>query len=329
MTGLTNSTVTKWLLQAAGDLIASSDPATARLCVVNYHRILAQPDPMLESEPDLATFRWQMSLLAECFNVLPLREAIAALHEGRLPPRAVCITFDDGYRSVHDLALPVLRQFALPATVFVTSGHVGQGNMWNDRIIHALQSLPPQPLDLAALGLGTWPLHTLEDRKRSAHSLTEASKYLPPARRAALVEHLEQLAGPDHAHDLMLTPEMVANLDRHGVEIGAHTVTHPILTSLDDASARTEICAGKEQLESMIGKPVRLFAYPNGKAGKDFDERHVAMVRDAGFEAAFTTSAGAITREHDRFQFPRSRPWDTHPLMFAARLLSWLRGGGV
>lgn len=329
MTGLSNSSVTKWVLQAAGDLIASRNPSAARLCVVNYHRILDRPDPMLESEPDLATFRWQMALLAECFNVMPLREAIAALREGRLPPRAVCITFDDGYRSVHDLALPVLREFGLPATVFVTSGHVGQGNMWNDRIIHALQTLPPHLLDLSGLGLGTYALQTLEDRKRSAHSLTEASKYLPPAARAALVEHLERLAGPDHAHDLMLTAEMVANLDRHGVEIGAHTVTHPILTSLDDASARDEIRTGKEQLESMLGKPVRLFAYPNGKVGKDFDARHVAMVREAGFEAAFTTSVGAITRDHDRFQCPRSRPWDTHPLMFAARLLSWLRGGGT
>jgi len=122
----------------------------------------------------------------------------------------------------------------------------------------------------------------------------------------------------------MLTPEMVVSLDRQGVEIGAHTVTHPILTSLDDASARSEIRSGKAQLEALTGKPVRLFAYPNGKVGLDFDARHVAMVREAGFEAAFTTAVGAITGSQDRFQLPRSRPWDKSPFMFGLRLLRWL-----
>ncbi|MFL6675151.1 MAG: polysaccharide deacetylase family protein [Massilia sp.] len=294
------------------------------MCVVNYHRILERPDPMLESEPDVATFRWQMALLAECFNVMPLYDAVQALHGAGVPPRTVCITFDDGYRSVHDLALPVLREFGLPATVFVTSGHVGQGNMWNDRIIKAVQSLPAGELDLTAAGLETYPLQTFEERKLSLGRLTEASKYLPPAARSGLVERLEALVGSGHGHGLMLTPEMVIELDRSGIEIGAHTVTHPILTSLDDDSARIEIDAGKAQLEALIGKPVRLFAYPNGKAGKDFDARHVEMVREAGYAAAFTTAVGPATRAKDRFQLPRSRPWDETPFLFGLRLLRWL-----
>jgi peptidoglycan/xylan/chitin deacetylase (PgdA/CDA1 family) len=323
MTAFKHSIFTRWFLRQAGDRLARRQDGP-RLCVVNYHRILERPDPLLESEPDIATFRWQMDLLAGCFNVMPLYDALCALDAGRLPPRTVCITFDDGYRSVHDLALPVLREYGLPATVFVTSGHVGQGNMWNDRIIAAVQALPAGELDLTDTGLSRYPLQTLEDRKRTAGLLTEASKYLPPAARGALVERLAALAGGDLANELMLTPGMVVNLDRQGVEIGAHTVTHPILTSLDDAAARAEIRSGKEQLEAMIGKPVRLFAYPNGKAGKDFDARHVAMVREAGFEAAFTTAVGAITRCQDRFQLPRSRPWDRTPFLFGLRLLRWL-----
>jgi peptidoglycan/xylan/chitin deacetylase (PgdA/CDA1 family) len=318
----TQSPLSSALLRATGGALARI--ASPRFCVVNYHRILARPDPMLDSEPDLATFRWQMALLAECFNVLPLHDALAALDAGRLPPRTVCITFDDGYRSVHDLALPVLKQFALPATVFVTSGYIGQGNMWNDRIIAAVQSLPSGQLDLSAVGLGTYPLQTLEDRKLTLGRLTEASKYLPPPARASLVERLEALVGSAQAQELMLTPAMVAALDQDGIEIGAHTVTHPILTSLDDESARVEIRAGKEQLEEIIGKPVRLFAYPNGKAGKDFDQRHMQMVREAGFEAAFTTAVGPVTRTHDRFELPRSRPWDGTPFLFGLRLLRWL-----
>ncbi|MFC5477627.1 polysaccharide deacetylase family protein [Massilia suwonensis] len=315
------------LLRAAGGLIGRFGGQRS-LAVVNYHRVLAQPDPLLDTEPDVAAFHWQMALLAECFNVMPLHEALRALDEGRLPPRTVCITFDDGYRSVHDLALPILRKFRLPATVFVTSGFLGAdaGNMWNDRIIHAVQSLPADTLDLSDIGLGSFALTSLEARKQSALRLIEAGKYLPPAQREHLVARLDRMSGMHH-DALMLTPEMLVALDRNDVEIGAHTISHPILTSLDDDSARVEIVSGKRQLEALVGKPVRLFAYPNGKVGQDYDARHVEMVRQAGFFAAFTTAVGAITGDQDRFQLPRSRPWDRTPFRFGLRLLSWMALG--
>lgn len=321
----TNSRLVRQLLRSGGDALARG-PAAGRICVISYHRVLETYDPLLAPEPDLATFRWQMALLAQSFNVLPLRDALAALDAGRVPPRAVCITFDDGYRSIHDLALPVLREFKLPATVFVTSGHVDQGNMWNDRIIEAVQALPDGELDLGALGLGVYPLRGLADRMTSIGQLTERTKYMPPAGRQAVIEHLTALAGPAVSTDLMLTKEMLLNLDRNGVEIGAHTVTHPILTSLDDDSARAEIAGGKQALEALLGKPVRLFAYPNGKEGKDFDARHARMAQEAGFDAAFTTAVGAVDRHALRYQLPRSRPWDATPLMFGLRLLRWLSG---
>ena len=312
------------LIRSLGDAIAPQGEGKGRLCVVNYHRILAAKDPLLESEPDVATFRWQMELLATCFNVLPLHEAIKMVGSARMPPRAVCITFDDGYRSVHDLALPILQEFKLPATVFVTSGFVGGGNMWNDRIIEAVQNLPPGQLDLSELGLGAYSLASPGDRKETVGTLTEASKYLPPQARRDLIKRLELMVGEHRDHDLMLTAEMVVNLDRAGIEIGAHTISHPILTSLEDDSSRLEIVGGKQELEAIIGKPVRLFAYPNGKVGKDFDQRHTRMAREAGFTAAFTTSVGAVTSRQDLFQLPRSRPWDTTPFMFGMRLLRWL-----
>ncbi|WP_426101840.1 polysaccharide deacetylase family protein [Massilia sp. TSP1-1-2] len=312
------------LIRTLGDAIAPGGVGKGRVCVVNYHRILEAKDPLLESEPDVATFRWQMQLLAECFNVLPLSEAIAMLGTARMPPRAVCITFDDGYRSVHDLALPILKQFKLPATVFVTSGYVGGGNMWNDRIIEAVQNLPAGQLDLRELGLGAYSLASLGDRQQTVGKLTEASKYLPPQARLDLIKRLEVLVGEDLDHDLMLTPEMVVNLDRAGIEIGAHTISHPILTSLTDDSSRLEIAGGKKELEAIIGKPVQLFAYPNGKVGKDYDQRHTQMAKEAGFSAAFTTAIGAVTSGADRFQLPRSRPWDKTPFLFGLRLIRWL-----
>ncbi|WP_313702875.1 polysaccharide deacetylase family protein [Massilia sp.] len=315
------------IIRSTGNAIARLTRGNGRVAIVNYHRVLAAPSPFLRSEPDIGIFTWQMELLARCFNVLSLREALAAIDSGRVPPRAVCITFDDGYRSVHDLALPVLRRLGLPATVFVSSGYVDGRNMWNDRIVEAVETLPAEELDLAEFGLGVYSLRTIPERTATLGSLTEASKYLPPQERSRLVGRLQTLVGERSSEGLMLTPEMVVNLDRNGIEIGAHTVTHPILTSLDDASAMQEIRDSKRELEAIVGKPVTLFAYPNGKVGKDFDQRHVAMVREAGFQAGFTTAVGAITRHHDRYQLARSRPWDETPMRFALRLLQWLARG--
>jgi peptidoglycan/xylan/chitin deacetylase (PgdA/CDA1 family) len=318
---------TAGLIRALGNAIAPHGEGEGRLCIVNYHRILARPDPLLESEPSIDTFRWQVALLKQCFNVMPLAQAVQALAHERMPPRAVAITFDDGYRSTHDLALPILREFDLPATVFVTTGHMeDEGSMWNDIILEAVRRLPHTAIDLQELGMGVYPMQTPEVRKQTATALTERCKYLTPPARAALTAKLQALADADLSQDLMLTAEMVRTLSCNQVEIGGHTVSHPILTRIDDATARREIIDNKVHLESIIGKPVTLFAYPNGKRGSDFDERHVQMVREAGYRAAFTTVTGAATRHDNTFEFPRSRPWDKGRLMFAGRLLTWLNG---
>jgi peptidoglycan/xylan/chitin deacetylase (PgdA/CDA1 family) len=311
------------LVRLAGDAISPRSPGSGRLCIVNYHRILEMADPLLGTDPDVATFRWQMKLLADCFNVLPLNEALKALTEDRIPARAVCITFDDGYRSTHDLALPILREFHLPATVFITTGYVGEGSMWNDRIIESLRIIGSSSLDLNDEGLGVYPMASVNERRKTIQTLTEKAKYLPPHKRQALIDRLEQMAGIDNP-DQMLTESMIRTLSEQHIEIGAHTVSHPILTSLADANARQEITESKRQLERIIGKPVRYFAYPNGKQGMDFDKRHVLMAKEAGFAAAFTTAHGAATSAHDQFTLPRSRPWDSTRIFFGFRLLRWL-----
>jgi peptidoglycan/xylan/chitin deacetylase (PgdA/CDA1 family) len=312
------------LIRAVGDKIAPEGVGKGRLCIINYHRVLEAFDPLLESEPDIKTFRREMELLADCFNVLPLNAALQILATQRMPPRAVCITFDDGYRSTHDLALPILKELSLPATVFITTGYVGEGNMWNDRIIEAVRRLPCGQYDLRELALGIYTIQTLQDRKNAIRKLTENSKYLPPKARLDLTLRLESLAGGVFNNNFMLTPEMISNLATQGMEIGGHTITHPILTSLEDETARHEIAGGKHQLELITGKPVQLFAYPNGKVGMDFDERHVTMAKEAGYSAAFTTAIGAATQQQDQFQLPRCRPWDSTPFFFGLRLLSWL-----
>ena len=118
----------------------------------------------------------------------------------------------------------------------------------------------------------------------------------------------------------MMTPEQVQGLAQRGMDVGAHTVSHPILTRLDPAAARQEIVANKEHLEQLLGGSVRLFAYPNGVPQQDYTAEHVQMVRDCGFAAAVTTAWGAATARSDRFQLPRFTPWDRSRLRSGARL---------
>jgi peptidoglycan/xylan/chitin deacetylase (PgdA/CDA1 family) len=220
--------------------------------------------------------------------------------------------------------LPILQEFGLPATVFVTSGYVGKQNMWNDRIVEAVRSFPGEVLDLQAHGLGLLPCGTLVERQEAVKLLTRAAKYLPQAAREALAETLEPPAASEQRHALMLTPAMLIKLVECGIEIGAHTVSHPILAKVDDLSAMREMRESKMQLEEITGKPVRFFAYPNGKAGLDFDDRHISMAKELGFAAAFASSTSAATGRHEAYQIPRCHPWDATPAMFGLRLLRWL-----
>ena len=99
-------------------------------------------------------------------------------------------------------------------------------------------------------------------------------------------------------------------------EIGAHTITHPILARLDPSAAREEIMGSKRVLEQTLGHPVRWFAYPNGRPEADYTREHVHMVREAGYEAAVSTAIGAASAASDLFELPRFTPWSHVPLRF-------------
>jgi peptidoglycan/xylan/chitin deacetylase (PgdA/CDA1 family) len=146
-------------------------------------------------------------------------------------------------------------------------------------------------------------------------------KYLPQARRPQVAQAIADAAGATLPDDLMMTRAQVRALHGAGMTVGGHTVSHPILATLDEAAQLHEVIQGKQRLEQITGAPVTLFAYPNGKPGTDYDARSVAAVRQAGFEAAVSTAWGAAQRGTDIFQIPRFTPWSQSPPRFAAHML--------
>ena len=307
--------------------VLSPGGVRGRLSILIYHRVLAAPDPLLEGTIDAAEFGEQMALLASGFNVLPLREAVQRLLAGTLPARAACVTFDDGYADNHDVALPILKRLGVPATFFVATGFLDGGRMWNDTVIEAIRRTTKPALELSDLGLGTVPLGSLIERREAVGALLRAIKHRPPAERAAAVERIA--AGEPLPDDLMMTKQQVRNLHASGMEIGGHTVTHPILTRIPEGAAQSEMADGKAALEEVIRGRVTSFAYPNGVPNEDFATTHVALAKRVGFSAAVTTSWGAARSTSDVFQLPRFSPWDRWPLKFGARLLLNARRPGV
>ena len=260
------------------------------------------------------------------FNVLPLAAAVEMLYAGKLPARALAITFDDGYADNAELAAPILQRLGLTATFFVTTGFLSGGCMWNDRIIEAIRQFPGVRLDLTGIGQGVADLGTPDARRQAIANLLNGIKHLAPAERLAAVDAVVAAAGGATAPSLMMNAAQVRRLGSLGMDVGAHTVSHPILTRLDPASAKQEIVRSKGHLEEILGQPVRLFAYPNGVPRQDYLAEHVQMVRDCGFAAAVSTAWGTATPSSDRFQLPRFTPWDRKRWRYGARMLWNLRG---
>jgi peptidoglycan/xylan/chitin deacetylase (PgdA/CDA1 family) len=294
--------------------------AGARLSILIYHRVVPRPDPLLPDLPHGELFAQQMQLVRRWFNVLPLPEAVGRLRSGSLPPRALAITFDDGYADNETIALPILRRLQLTATFFVATGFLEGRCMWNDRVIEAIRTCTSTRLDLTKIGLGSFPVRTLGERRRTIDELLRMIKHRDQAERDDLAAAIASTAGCSSAPALMMSREQIRSLHRAGMTIGAHTVSHPILRVLKPARAREEIGRSREELEAIVGEPISLFAYPNGRPHRDYTAEHVAMARECGFAAAVTTAWGVATRHADRYQLPRFTPWDRSRWRFAARL---------
>ena len=295
---------------------------TASLSILIYHRVLARPDPLFPGEVDARLFERQLRLLKRFYAPLPLAVAVQRLQDGNLAPRAACITFDDGYADNAQVALPLLQRHGLHATFFIATGYLDGGQMWNDTVIDAVRHASGPVLDLRGLGLDCLSVASLAQRQAAIATLLGQLKYLPFAQRQQLAMHIRHQAGATAGPPAMLSTAQLRQLHGAGMGLGAHTASHPILSTMAEREARLDIAKGKHQMEDLIQAPVTLFAYPNGKAGRDYGAPHVAMVRNLGFKAAVATDWGVARPGTglDLLQLPRFTPWDRGRLAFLWRL---------
>jgi len=304
---------------------ASPGGTRGRLSILIFHRVLAETDPLFPGEPNAAQFDKLCAHLRARFEVLPLSEAVTRLQQGSLPAGALAITFDDGYADNLSIAAPILRKHHLPATLFIATGYLDGGCMWNDKLIEAFRSTRNSEIDLRDLGLETYSVESIANRRAGIDRVIDATKYLSLAERDARADHVLRAAGSTAPKKLMLDSTSVNTLASWGVDVGVHTVNHPILARTSSDQAWEEIVESKRRLEELTGKSMRLFAYPNGKPGQDYSREHVSMVQQAGFDAAVSTAWGPATRQSDIFQLPRFTPWAREPFKFDLLMMRNLR----
>ena len=309
------------LFRATGRLV-SPGGNKGKLTILTYHRVPADIDPLLSSDQvNARKFARHMQAIAECFNVLPLPEALDRMARGALPARALSITFDDGYQDNYTIALPILQSHGLKATFFVCSGYLNDGLMFNDVIVEAMRACQSSTLDLSWLGLGQLPVGDLESKRQAAEKVLNAVKYLPFQQRESACDRLWQTAAPGQARPrLMMTDEQIRQLAGQGMTIGGHTHTHPILNRLDIDSAREDIALNRRLLGALIGHEPTVFAYPNGRPTRDYGPEHVRLLKELGYRSAVSTAWGVASKACDPYQLPRFSPWDDNPRRLVMRL---------
>jgi peptidoglycan/xylan/chitin deacetylase (PgdA/CDA1 family) len=306
--------VAKRVLHHSG-LLALARLARARVrgMVLRYHAVTDGTDEVVYAAPDVCmpvdAFRLQMAFVRRAYTVVPLDVLVEALARGGpLPPRALAVTFDDGYADNHRLAMPVLRELGLPATVYLATGAVdGRQPFWVSAVRAIALGAAADALDVP--GAAPLPLGSLAARRTAAKALTRLLVPLDAEERTARIATLAAAGGVDLDRALagtMLTWAAVRELAAAGWTIGAHTVTHGNVALMGPGPAEAEMAGSRAAIEAAIRAPVHHFCYPNsGGEHAYFGPEPVAILRRLGFRSAVTSRPGALRPATDPFLVPR------------------------
>jgi peptidoglycan/xylan/chitin deacetylase (PgdA/CDA1 family) len=288
--------------------------------ILVFHRVNDEQDPFFPSLPT-AVFAARMRHIAEQYVVLTVEELADRVRRREVPRRALALTFDDGYRDALTHAAPVLARHGLPATIFLATGYIGTSEMpWYDLLALAFKTTaratvevtPGQvlPLDSTA--------HRLQALQIALRHFKRASDEDRRQTIARLIDEL-QPACAQRQKRLMLSWEEVDTLRGLGVSVGAHTVSHPILSRVAPDAAWREVHGSKVAIERCLGTAVRAFAYPNGGAD-DYNGTTVDLVGRAGFTCAVTTRRGLNSSSTPVFELRRGGPSEQHLPTYALKL---------
>jgi len=272
------------------------------LSIVTYHHI-GENDRSAPYDPNIADatpaqFRRHMEALARYGTPIGVEELLRAVHGAPLPKNPVMVTFDDGYRSCHDVALPILRAVGMRATFFVSTSFVTERRIYWWERVSLLVGLSKRKtavitypftlaLDLADPRVGDKLNAVIKDTP--AHEL-DVDRYLDELGRALGVDWNPQIEAR-YADHLIMTWDQVRALARAGMDVESHGRRHRVLQTLDAAALDDELSGARRDLEAQLGRPVRAVAYPVGR--RINGEQHIrAALTAAGYQIGMSNHSG-------------------------------------
>jgi peptidoglycan/xylan/chitin deacetylase (PgdA/CDA1 family) len=294
------------MLHRAGALKAMMElrrhaPGPSTVSILTYHHV-ADEDPAYPYDPGVADatpaqFRRQMETLARWGTPIGVDELIRALDGAPLPPNPVMVTFDDGYRSCHDVALPILRAVGMRATFFVATGYIAERKLyWWERIAICLsQARVPMAIISYPKVVEVASRHPLAHRMlldlvKNTPNL-DLKRFLDELCAAFGVEWNDAIEAT-HADNLIMSWDQVRSLARAGMDVESHSRWHRVLQTLDADLLHDELVGSKQDLEAQLGRPCRAIAYPVGRRISHVTHIREA-VRAAGYRLGMSNASGA------------------------------------
>jgi len=275
-------------------------PAPILLSIVTYHHV-ADHDPSYPYDPEVADatpaqFRRRMETLARYGNPIGIDDLIAAIGGAPLPKNPVMVTFDDGYRSCHDMALPILRAVGLRATFFIATSFITERRLyWWERISLLLGQAR------RTTAVITYP-RTLELDLKDPQvngKLTDLIKDTQDLDLDRFLDELGMAIGVDwspqietgYADKLIMTWDQIRALARAGMDVESHGRHHRVLQTLDAGTLESELAGSRRDLEAQLGRPVRAIAYPVGR--RINREQHIRnALGAAGYQIGMSNHSG-------------------------------------
>ena len=282
--------------------------------VLVYHGIVAEekPEPF-RYHHTVAEFERHLDWLGKRCSPVTLAE-FARWKQGdwhaRKPP--VLVTFDDGYRNNATVAAQLLRQKGIPAVFFLASGYIAGDNvLWPDEVFARICAWRSTTLEGPNAATHAIPLNRTE-REAAALAIVEECKNIPDDRRREFIAYLARETPEcdstlDAEAQRFMSWEEARGLEASGFDLGSHTVTHPILTSLSPEDLRRELRESRAIIKAQTGSECLALAYPNGRA-RDISGSVLNEAAGAGYEYAFTVSNRWCRRTADALQLDRISP---------------------
>lgn len=275
--------------------------ARSKLLILAYHRVLDTPvEDDFSGDPELisastADFERQMRFVRTHFTPLHFSDVLQAVDAGRpLPRNSLIVTFDDGHIDNYTHAFPILRSLGVPATIFLSTQYIDtpETPFWFDHVAQLLYFAPKGPLHVDALDYRV-TLDSVASRRDAAGQLLRRLKREPNQRRVAIVDELAQSLGKHmpQAQRAAMSWAEVGEMAASGIEFGSHTVSHPVLSQLDDAAIKQELSVSRDVIRAKTGQPVETIAYPVGKVDA-FDDRVINAAKVCGYRLGISYETG-------------------------------------